>query len=170
MEHRRRNPKEGPLEAGDLVDHDALRILPAEEPLRLIGEMPGKKGEGQDRDQPDRPRQGRKEQIERDADQGSRRPRRQRCMPAPETGGQEFDPSFVQGTPRRLLKSARLRRSLPPASSGQAIHLHGELVEPSEALHPDIFEQPFFSPLAKWNRREIPHTGGKLTPFPPCCQ
>ena len=47
MEHRRRNQKEGPLETGDLVDHDALRILPAEELLRLLRDIPGEAGEGQ---------------------------------------------------------------------------------------------------------------------------
>jgi len=124
MGRRRINQKEGPLETGNLIDHDALRVLPPEELLRLIRDMPGEAGEGQNRDQPDRPGEDRKEQIQRDADQCSRRPRRQGRKSAPKTRGQEFDKSFVQGAPL--------------FSSGSG--------------------------------REITHTGGKLTSFPPPCQ
>ncbi len=99
------------------------RVLPAEEPLRLVRDIPGQAGEGQNRDQPDRPRQDRKDQIQRDADQRSRRPRRQGRKPAPETGGQN-------------LMNFSFRGHLFSADPGV----------------------------------EMPHTGGKLTSFPPPCQ
>ena len=96
MEKRRFDQKQGPQEAGDFVDHDAWRVLPSEDPFSLVRDMPRQKGESQNRDQPDRPGEDGKDQIERNADQRPCGPRRQGGEPASETGSQEFDEFLVQ--------------------------------------------------------------------------
>ena len=99
MERRRRDQKESPLKSRDFIDDDALGILPAEQSLRLLRNIPRQAGEGDDRNQPKRPGHDRKDQIQGNADQRSRRPRRQGRVPASETCRRERDEFFVQETP-----------------------------------------------------------------------
>ena len=58
MKRCRRDQKEAPLEPRDLIDDDTPGILLTEQLLRLLRNMPGEAGKGDNRDQPDRPGQG----------------------------------------------------------------------------------------------------------------
>jgi hypothetical protein len=58
MKHRRRDQKEAPLEPCDLIDDNAPGILLTEQLLRLLRNMPGEAGKGDNRDQPESPGQG----------------------------------------------------------------------------------------------------------------
>ena len=99
MKRRRRDQKEAPLEPRDLINDNTPSILLTEQLLRLLRNMPGEASEGDNRDQPEGPWQGRKNQKQGDSDQRSRRSRSQGRVSAPEARGRERDEFFIQETP-----------------------------------------------------------------------
>jgi len=96
MRPGRRNEKQCPLETGYLIDYYALGILLSVESFRVVCNMPGKKAECENGYQPQRPRQGRKNQIQGNPDKRSERPRHEGRKSAAQPGCQYLDQFFVQ--------------------------------------------------------------------------